>query len=127
MNFAMTCGIKSLLALFLIAGIAGCDSPASAPAAPEPPKLKVGGEQYAEGFKIHNNDSFAWKNCTFYINLKVFDGGYEATAEEVAAGGVVLLPMREFANSDGERFNPDTHIVKTFSVNCDTPTGRAWN
>jgi hypothetical protein len=124
MNFAMKSGIKSLLTLSLVAGIAGCDSPAASPP-PEPPSLNAAVHFDGEEFTVRNSDGFAWKNCTFNINLKVFDSGYEASAKEISAGGSATLPARGFANSDGERFNSETHVVKTFVVDCDTPAGKA--
>jgi len=32
----------------------------------------------------------------------------------------------QFANSDGERFNPFSHKAQNFSISCDTPGGNGF-
>lgn len=75
-------------------------------------------------FVITNADSFTWSNCKLEVNSKVFSSGYKYEGATLRAGETYTIGAMQFANSDGERFNPFTHKPQSFSLYCDTPRGK---
>ena len=83
-------------------------------------------------FVISNNDDFDWTEVKLEVNSHGFTSGYTLHATRIAALETYTVGAMQFANSDGERFNPFTHKPQTFSVWCDTPNGKGsyyggWN
>ncbi len=75
-------------------------------------------------FEIQNSDSFDWANVKLEINRPgVFSEGYVLKVERIEAGATYTAGAMQFANSDGERFNPFTHKLQNFTLSCDTPRG----
>jgi hypothetical protein len=77
-------------------------------------------------FIITNNDSFAWSNCKLEINSKVFGSGYTYVGANIAAGATYSVGALQFANGDGQRFNPFTLKPQNLSISCNTPNGRGF-
>jgi hypothetical protein len=83
-------------------------------------------------FVITNNDSFAWSNCELEINPKTFSSGFKFALPSLAAGKTYAVGSLQFANGDGQRFNPFQFKPTSFAANCDTPKGKGtyygkWN
>jgi hypothetical protein len=95
------------------------------PSEPEPDPLKADISFDGERFVLTNKDGFNWKNCHLSVNEKIFDFGYSTTVEIIPAHGHHWLSAMEFANSSSERFNPLTHKVDSFALDCETPAGKA--
>ena len=76
-------------------------------------------------FIITNNDSFDWRNIRLTINGGVFKG-YELKHGLIQSGAVYEVGSMQFADSDGQRFNPFTMKPQSFWIACDTPQGRGF-
>lgn len=76
-------------------------------------------------FIITNNDSFDWTDVKMEINGGVFSGGYDLKHPVVKAGQTYTVGAMQFANSDGQRFNPIQMKAKKFSICGKTPNGLA--
>ena len=77
-------------------------------------------------FVISNQDSFNWVNVELQLNPGLITSGYKRTAAIIEAGSSISIGAREFAKSDGERFNPSTHRAQSISISCDTPKGKGF-
>lgn len=75
-------------------------------------------------FIIQNNDSFDWTNVKLEVNSKTFSSGYILKSGRIAAGETYTVGAMQFANSDGEKFNPFSHKPLNFSIWCDTAKGK---
>ena len=72
-----------------------------------------------------NRDPFDWTDCKLEVNPGFLSGGYELRAGLLRSGDTYTVGAMQFANSDGERFNPFSHKAQAFSIRCSTPKGRA--
>lgn len=77
-------------------------------------------------FVISNRDSFDWTNVKLEVNSKTFSSGYILKTSLMKAGQVYTVGAMQFANSDGEKFNPFTHKALNLSIWCDTPKGKGF-
>jgi hypothetical protein len=77
-------------------------------------------------FVVSNNDSFDWTNCKLEVNPKTFGAGFKYEGASLRAGETYTVGALQFANDDGERFNPFTHKPQAFSIYCDTPQGKGF-
>jgi hypothetical protein len=77
-------------------------------------------------FVVTNSDSFNWTNCKLEVNPKTFSSGFTYQAALLAAGQTYSVGSLQFANGDGKRFNPFDFKPTSFSVSCDTPSGRGY-
>jgi hypothetical protein len=77
-------------------------------------------------FVITNNDSFDWANCKLEVNPEFIGSGYKYEGASLRAGETYSVGALQFANGDGERFNPFTHKPQKFSISCDTPRGSGF-
>ena len=77
-------------------------------------------------FVVTNNDSYVWRNCEFEVNPKTFSSGFTYKAGELAVGKTYSVGALQFGNGDGQRFNPFQFKPTSFSIACDTPSGRGW-
>jgi hypothetical protein len=77
-------------------------------------------------FIISNKDSFDWTNCKLEVNPKMLGSGFEHEGASLRAGETYSVGALQFANSDGQRFNPFTHKPQAFSIYCDTPRGKGF-
>ena len=114
--------IALFLGLVFLAGVA----PSTAqPPAPKPgqPRLTVDIRSNGVQFYIGNEDNFDWTDCVVKINYRGSGSGYELKIREIAAGTARTVAANEFANSDGERFDPITHKAQTVVLVCKTPAG----
>lgn len=75
---------------------------------------------------IDNKDPFDWTDVKLEINPGLVSGGYALDVERMKAGETYTVGALQFANSDGERFNPFTHKPQKFTVSCNTPGGRGF-
>ncbi|HEV8238075.1 MAG TPA: hypothetical protein VGS57_01760 [Thermoanaerobaculia bacterium] len=100
------------------------NSSASQPAAP--PDLKAHVNFTGTQFVITNNDTFTWTDCKLEVNPKTFSSGFTYHAGSLAAGSVYTVGVLQFANDDGQRFNPLQYKPTSFSIACNTPGGRAF-
>ena len=105
--------------------------------APEPPSasgvdLTASVNFDGAQFTIVNGDSFAWSECKLDLNGGLIRSGYVLNAGRLDAGSTYTVGAAQFANGDGERFNPFTMKPQNLFVICDTPRGRGsfsgdWN
>lgn len=75
-------------------------------------------------FVINNNDDFDWQNVELDLNSGTFSSGYTLNVSRLEAGESYTVGAMQFANSDGEKFNPFSHKPLNMSISCDTPRGR---
>jgi len=90
---------------------------------PEDPRLTVDIRTNGVQFYIGNDDKFDWTDCVVKINYRGSGSGYELKIRKIAAGMARTVAVNEFANSDGERFDPITHKAQTVFIICQTPVG----
>lgn len=76
-------------------------------------------------FEVTNRDAWDWTDCELEINPKVFGGGFLFRAPRVASGAKLSIGVMQFANGDGDRFNPVAKKASQLSVICQTPRGTA--
>jgi hypothetical protein len=57
------------------------------------------------------------------VNGGFFSGGYELKHPRIEAGQTYTVGARQFADSDGKRFNPYEMKPKKFSICGKTPSG----
>lgn len=70
---------------------------------PQRPRLKASAG-FNDLFSVvfaDNKDSFAWRGCRVVINEK-----YELKIGDVKAGGSFIEPLKDFADRNGNRFDP---------------------
>lgn len=60
---------------------------------------------------VASEDTWLWPDITIKINYGVFAGGYQVQLDHLGPGQSVAIPLSEFVDSDGARFNPMTHKV----------------
>lgn len=80
-----------------------------------------------EQFIIRNRDTFDWTNVELAVNPGVFNSGYTLNADRVEAGETYTVGAMQFADSDGQRFNPATHKPTSFRITADTPNGEGFD
>jgi hypothetical protein len=101
--------------------------------APKPdPKITASVKFSGTEFIITNKDSFDWTNVRMEINGGIFSGGYDLKHPIIKAGETYSVGALQFADSDGNRFNPFQMKPKSFTVCGDTIYGLAcyaggWN
>jgi hypothetical protein len=92
---------------------------------PPPPVIQAKVQTTATDFRVRNLDEFDWTDCTIRLNSKAENNGYTIHLATIRARKLTHLGTMEFANSNGERFNPFTLKPKTVDIDCNTPQGRA--
>ena len=116
-----------LLVIGAIASSVGSGPNDSSSQQPETPVSLNGNVRFTgTQFVVMNLDSFAWSNCEFEINPKTFSSGYTYKAGTIPSSGVATVGALQFANGDGERFNPFTYKPTGVLVSCDTPKGHGY-
>jgi hypothetical protein len=83
-------------------------------------------------FAISNAGTFAWRDTKLEVNgtfsLLGSGKGYRVTVGDVAPGTTLKIGVMQFANSDGERFNPLIRKASSFSITAHTPhTTGSWS
>ncbi len=120
--------LVSIAAVMLL--LSACGSSSSSYSTPTPPPKTATitpSVTYSNlSFTITNKDTFDWTDVRLEINGQFFKGGYCYTVARLGAGKKVTIPARDFALSDGTRYNASTTKLLSFNINTDTPNGRAW-
>lgn len=93
------------------------------PASPSSVDLNAAVRFDGAQFIIANGDGFDWTNVRLTVNEGFLRGGYVYEAGHMGSGQVYTVGAMQFAEGDGERFNPFTHKPKTLSIHCDTSIG----
>jgi hypothetical protein len=71
-----------------------------------------------------NEDDFDWTNVKLEINPHILSNGYVFNTDRIASHRTYSFDVMEFADSDGERFNPFTHKPQEVCISCDAPRGK---
>jgi len=73
---------------------------------------------------LRNRDDFVWTDVKININPTFgYMGGYEYRVKEMRSGGEIIVPLREFANPQGERLNPFEIKLQRLALRCKTAEG----
>jgi len=117
-----------LIVLFMVFIASTDTSEPSRPSTVEPSTVELSASISFDGgqFVISNNDSFDWTNVELEVNSKLFSGGYKFRTSVIRAGDVCTVGAMQFADSDGERFNPFTHKALKLTIWCNTPHGEGF-
>jgi len=77
--------------------------------------------------RVENRDTFPWTHCQLSLNSHGISG-YDLEVESIKPGltEAVLLQSGEFADSNGQRFDPSADKVSTLDLDCETPGGRLY-
>jgi hypothetical protein len=67
-------------------------------------------------FTITNLETRAWTNVRFELNPGFISSGYTLKVQRVEAGATYTVGAAQFANADGERFNPFTHKPQELAI-----------
>lgn len=115
--------MRRLLPVFaiLIFG-AACSTPATTPT---PVDLHATVRMNGLTITIANQDTFAWQSVRVRLNPAVLRSGYEITVPSIPVGRSSEIPLVNFSNSDGLRFDPLTMIVKEVWLSVPTAQGTA--
>jgi hypothetical protein len=78
-------------------------------------------------FRVENRDTFPWTNCLLSLNSHGISG-YELEVESIEPGltEAALLQSVEFADPDGNKFDPSTDKVATLDLDCESTHGRLY-
>lgn len=68
---------------------------------------------------IENNEPIAWDICKLKINSGVFSDGYVYKLQSMEGNGKTALPLSEFADGDGKRFNIYETKIKDLVISCE--------
>ena len=91
---------------------------------PLPAAVHFNGSQ----FTLHNLGDDTWSDVRVSINQGLVGGGYRLDVGTVTSRGVITAGALQFANSDGERFNPADLKPQTATVTAAiNGTFRAWS
>jgi zinc-ribbon domain len=75
--------------------------------------------------EIRNTGTFVWENTELQINgtFALFGSGkgYRLSVGDVPPAKTLKFGLMQFANSDGERFNPFARKVQSLSISAKTP------
>jgi hypothetical protein len=72
---------------------------------------------------VHNSGPGAWSNCSANLNMHGFSLGYTLQMGAIPARDTKVISLTEFADSDGNRFNPAALKVLNLLLHCSTPKG----
>lgn len=75
-------------------------------------------------FVIENKGLEPWRNVELDLNGGAFTSGYLYRFDSLAAGETATVGAMQFANSDGQRFNPLTHKPQRLTVEAILPNGQ---
>jgi len=70
---------------------------------------------------LNNNNTFDWTDITITVN-----GIYSGQIESIASGGMHAEPIMRIHKSDGEMFNPNTHLPLAVTLRCNIPNGKGY-
>jgi hypothetical protein len=79
-------------------------------------------------FVISNNDTFAWSDCKIEVNPGVPSSGFVYRAPRLDPGNTYNVGTMQFANNEGQHFNPLAFEPTSVSISCrDVPaTNSGW-
>ena len=89
----------------------------------EPPALKANIDFDGSQFFITNRDTFDWTSVVIIVNSGLSPGSFRLRHPRVKAGQTYTVGAMQFANRDGQKFNPFTTKAKTIHIFCQTPYG----
>ena len=97
-------------------------------AEPEPMFVEIAGGVRFDGsaFEITNGNAYDWVQVKMAVNSGLVSSGYKLEIPKIIGGSTFRVAAGQFAKSDGERFNPGTHVPKDFTIDCQTPQGRGF-
>jgi hypothetical protein len=84
-------------------------------------------------FVVENKGTQAWRDVELDLNGGTFSSGYIYRFDSVPPFGSATIGAMQFANSDGQRFNPITHKPQKFVITATLPSGQkgiyagGWN
>jgi hypothetical protein len=97
--------------------------PSKTPSKP-PPEINAEVRFTGTQFIIKNTDSYDWTDVKMEINGGLFSGGYELKHPVIRAKETYTVGALQFADSDGQRFNPYQMKPQRFVICGQTPNGR---
>lgn len=75
---------------------------------------------------VTNQSRLDWREVELDLNSPSgWSDGYTYEVERLPSGEEVEIPIREFTDSDGRRFNTSTHRPENFTIVAETSDGRA--
>jgi len=75
-------------------------------------------------FKITNESDFDWENITLSLNQDELSSGYNLNLESLKQGETYTVDVKEFANSNGVRFDLSTMKPLRFSIDVHNSLGQ---
>lgn len=79
---------------------------------------------------IDNQNDFTWWNVRIKINSGTLNDGYYEDVKMIQKGEEYIAGLSDFANEDGERFNPRSMKIRKLIIKGETPEGEklfgAW-
>jgi hypothetical protein len=100
----------------------------AAEATPPAPKPEIHPTVNFDGrrFIIRNADPFNWSNVKMELNSGFFSGGYELKHPVITGHTTYTVGALQFADSDGNRFNPFRMRPQKLTIIAETPDGHAF-
>jgi hypothetical protein len=79
-------------------------------------------------FRIENRDSFPWSNCQLSLNGQGISSGYVRQVDTIRPGltEAALLPIVDFTDGSGRKFDPALSGAATLDLDCETPHGHRY-
>jgi hypothetical protein len=120
------CFTKLVLGFFILIAMGWCASVvspppapapvASTPAAPREPDLGASVSFNGTQFVVRNLDSVAWNEVRLMVNPGILSDGHFLDVGSIAAETEYKVGALQFANGDGERFNPFAMKPQRFRI-----------
>jgi hypothetical protein len=101
----------ALLSFVLLAFSFGCDTPTA---------LHASVDRGPSVLRVTNNDAEAWANVEITIN-----GAFRLNRSTFAAGSRAELPLRDFVDRNGVRFDPSTSRPLRVEITTRSADGKA--
>jgi len=112
---------RLLPVLAMLMFVTACSAPT-----PAPPDLHASARMNGLTVTIANQDASDWQSVRIQLNPAVLRSGYEITVPSIPVGGSSEIPLTDFSNGDGQRFNPLTMVVKEVWISVLTAHGKAY-
>lgn len=127
-------GLSGCLVVVLVIIIVGaissiadsCSGKSASQSPPEHHDLNAAVTFTGSQFRITNRDAFGWLDCKLEVNPKTFSSGFIAKLQELKPNDTAIIGAMQFANGDGQRFNPFAYKPTSMSIYCRTPKGGSY-